>query len=237
MRIMKLKKAGIVTVAAVSAGVLAGGGVAFAASSSTPQYSACYKSSGSGLKALEWVTTSSKCPSGYTKITWNTTGPKGATGATGAKGATGPVGLPGESIGVTQTVPLNSSPTPLSSAWTQVIDTPAVKVTGAYYVTGDVVVGIKPDDQVVCEVGYPPSGHAATEEYTASNQGSASIWATIPVNAVVAAAVGQSFEVNCVSIGSDDAYEATLNAILISSDTGPDNGYPAGSPVGGILSK
>ncbi len=272
MRIMRLKKMGIVAVATVSAGVLAGGGVAFAAvrSSAPATISACYKSSGSGLKSLEWVKTSSTCPSGYTKITWNQQGIKGATGAAGAKGATGAAGAKGatgatgakgatgaagaagakgaagatgpagESLGLTATVPFNNNGTPLSSTSTDIIDTPAAKVAGTYYVTGDVVVGIQPNDQVDCQVGYPPSGTFGTQDYRASNQGNQAIWATISVNAVVTAAVGDYIEINCTSLstnGETDSYEAALNAILISSSTGPDNGYALVPPIGYSLNK
>jgi hypothetical protein len=260
MRSMRLKKMGIVTVAAVSAVVLAGGGAAYAAvrSSAPPTISACYKSSGSGLKALEWVKASSKCPGGYTKITWNQQGIQGArgtTGTTGAKGTTGPagpqgktgntgpqgpegpqgpVGPDGESLGITATVPYNSNGTPLTTSGAEVIDTPQLGTGGVYYVTADVVVGIQPNDQVTCQVGYPPEGKSAIEDYRASNQGSAGIWATIPINAVVATSKGDDIDINCTSQtdnGDTAYYEATLNAVLMGASAGPTNGYPDVPPI------
>jgi hypothetical protein len=97
-------------------------------------------------------------------------------------------------------------------------------------VSADVVVGIQPDDQVTCRVGNPSSD---TEDYRASNQGNAAIWATIPINAVVEAAVNDVIGVNCWSLSSNgktDFYEASLNAILIDTSAGPDNGLPVPAP-------
>jgi hypothetical protein len=77
---------------AVIVGVLmlfvVGGGYAVAASSGGSTIKACAKKKGGTLYT-------GKCHKGDKKLSWNTTGPKGATGAKGATGGTGAAGATG----------------------------------------------------------------------------------------------------------------------------------------------
>jgi hypothetical protein len=99
------RRAGVIGAAAVLA--MAGAGVAVAATSGGPVVNGvvqgCYDGGGN-LKVLLAGQTS--CDKGFTALTWNQTGPQGATGpagptgpagATGATGATGPAG-PGVTV-------------------------------------------------------------------------------------------------------------------------------------------
>ncbi len=87
------------TVTAAMAGVLLLGGGIAAASGVTLPFSGdgntidgCY-SSGGALKVL--TPSEPTCPSGYTPIQWNQTGPQGPQGPTGSPGPQGPTGPQG----------------------------------------------------------------------------------------------------------------------------------------------
>ena len=84
--------------AKVGAGFLAGallvGGGAFAATtiSSTDQINGCVNNT---TRVITLAPTSGKCPTGTRALTWNITGPQGATGAPGPAGPAGPAGVAG----------------------------------------------------------------------------------------------------------------------------------------------
>jgi hypothetical protein len=91
------RRAGVIGAIAVLA--LTCAGVAVAAASGGPVVNGviqgCYDSGGNLKVQLAGQTS---CDKGYTSLTWNQTGPQGATGLTGpagAVGATGPQGPPG----------------------------------------------------------------------------------------------------------------------------------------------
>lgn len=70
---------------------LAFGGIGAAVGADTTLY-ACEHNRAHTIK----MTTAAKtCPTGWTKISWNTAGPKGDTGLAGPKGDTGPAGTQG----------------------------------------------------------------------------------------------------------------------------------------------
>lgn len=73
-------------IGAVIGALLAGGGYAIAATTSTKTIHACVSKSSKAL------TVRSKCPKGTTALVWNQKGQHGATGKAGATGATGPAG-------------------------------------------------------------------------------------------------------------------------------------------------
>ncbi len=94
----KRVKIGLISAGAVATIALASGGAAYAlsASNSTGVQSngtiaVCIKNS----THVYYAMTGTSCASGYTRLTFNQTGPKGATGAAGAKGATGSKGATG----------------------------------------------------------------------------------------------------------------------------------------------
>lgn len=76
--------------AAAAAVLLFGGGVAYA---SIPGPNGviygCYKTSGPGQGALITIDSSASCPSGYTSLNWNQTGPQGPAGTNGTNGVSG----------------------------------------------------------------------------------------------------------------------------------------------------
>jgi hypothetical protein len=77
---------------------LLGGGVALAADTTTPSstvYTACVSTVGHALYSVTSDGTP-QCLGRDAKITWNQTGPQGATGAPGATGAQGPAGPKGD---------------------------------------------------------------------------------------------------------------------------------------------
>lgn len=84
--------------AIVAASILAGGAVGvIVGASSAPTIKACVTA---GTKVLRYTTAG--CATGEKLLTWNVTGPRGATGATGAQGpqgATGPQGPAGSGGG------------------------------------------------------------------------------------------------------------------------------------------
>lgn len=92
------RKLGLLAAAPVSA-VALGTGIAVAAGATLPfsgdgnAINGCY-SSGGALKVL--TPSEPTCPSGYTSITWNQTGPKGPPGPTGPQGPAGPQGPQGD---------------------------------------------------------------------------------------------------------------------------------------------
>jgi hypothetical protein len=97
----------VLTVAASAAAVLGGGSFALASdspastSAASTTYYACVLTTGSN-KSFPWhslwkeSTIPVVCPKGAFSISWNQTGPRGATGATGPTGATGAQGPKGD---------------------------------------------------------------------------------------------------------------------------------------------
>jgi hypothetical protein len=95
---MKIRKKLVLSAAALAAATMLGTGVAWAAGVTLPfsgdgnTINGCY-SSGGALKVL--TPSAPTCPSGYTPIHWNQTGPQGPAGPQGSQGDTGPAGPPG----------------------------------------------------------------------------------------------------------------------------------------------
>lgn len=79
-------------IAAVAALILVVlGGIAYASiPAADGTINGCYKNSGN--HDLVVVDSAASCPSGYTALNWNQTGPQGPQGATGATGPQGPAG-------------------------------------------------------------------------------------------------------------------------------------------------
>jgi hypothetical protein len=89
--LMSRRRAGLI--AGAAALLLAGGG--YAAASIPAEggiINGCYKNKDGSLRIID---SAASCPSGYTPINWNQTGPKGDTGPAGEDGAVGPAGPPG----------------------------------------------------------------------------------------------------------------------------------------------
>jgi Collagen triple helix repeat (20 copies) len=91
-------KVALIGASAVATIALATGGAAYAVAQSNitgvqsnGTIAACVKNS----THVYYAMTGSSCASGYTKLTFNQTGPKGATGAAGPKGSTGAAGATG----------------------------------------------------------------------------------------------------------------------------------------------
>jgi hypothetical protein len=72
----------------------------------------CYKITGQTKEVIVIDSPSETCPSSYTALNWNQTGPQGATGATGSTGPAGQAGAAGvsgyEIVQQDATVPANS---------------------------------------------------------------------------------------------------------------------------------
>lgn len=84
----------LVTLAAFCAVLAIGGSVALATvPDSGGVISSCYNKSGGALRVVDPAV--SKCSAGEQALTWNQTGPKGATGPQGPGGAQGRAGLDG----------------------------------------------------------------------------------------------------------------------------------------------
>jgi hypothetical protein len=105
---------------------------------------------------------------------------------------------------------------PLSGTLSGAVVTPAITTAGTYYVTGDVQVTIQPRDSVTCKINN------STATYSATNPGSANMWAVIPVNASVNAPADRIINIGCYSYaGNNQTYlnSATVNATLITNST------------------
>jgi hypothetical protein len=87
----------LITIAAAAAAVLGGGAFALASNASTPAAKSTVIKACENNKThvLSVQTRPHTCGKGYTSVTWNQTGPQGATGAAGKTGATGPQGSAG----------------------------------------------------------------------------------------------------------------------------------------------
>jgi hypothetical protein len=68
------------------------GGVGLAVGSDTTLYACVHNKA----QTIKMTTAAKACPSGYTKLSWNTAGPKGDTGTQGPKGEVGPAGPKGD---------------------------------------------------------------------------------------------------------------------------------------------
>jgi len=96
---MKTKKKLVLSASVVVTATLLGTSVAWAAGVTLPfsgdgnTINGCY-SSGGALKVL--TPAEPTCPSGYTSIQWNQTGPQGPQGPTGPQGPAGPQGPQGD---------------------------------------------------------------------------------------------------------------------------------------------
>jgi Collagen triple helix repeat (20 copies) len=219
-RLKSLGKGGYVAVGAVLGAALIGPTVALAASTPVTYYACVTTKTG----AIKVVSASTRCATGQSKISWNNTGPKGATGpagpkgatgatgatgptgpkgATGATGATGAPGPAGASTGVTNGVvwDVSGSPTPLTHAYTMVLYFVA-PVAGTYYLNASLGLTVAAGEEVTCDVG----GSDTTGGYTAAfyalpsvtdNQGTTSVITTIPLTASVTATAGQEIDLEC----------------------------------------
>jgi hypothetical protein len=94
---MRLMRRGRLSVLAAIAVGLAAGGVAYASiPGSGDVISGCYKKNGGALRVID-AGAGVTCNASETPLTWNQTGPKGATGDPGPSGPTGPKGPIGPS--------------------------------------------------------------------------------------------------------------------------------------------
>jgi Collagen triple helix repeat (20 copies) len=88
-----LLAAALVTAVALGTGIAVAAGVTLPFSGDGNTINGCY-SSGGALKVL--TPSEPTCPSGYTSISWNQTGPQGPPGPTGPQGPAGPQGPQGD---------------------------------------------------------------------------------------------------------------------------------------------
>jgi hypothetical protein len=203
--ISKLVAAGIATTSA------AGGGVAFASTAATsPTITACYKT-GTSPATLQRVS-SSTCPSGTTKLTWNQQGPVGPQG---------PAGPAGAAAGLTTSIAVGGADVVLTNTTeTKVIATPAAKQAGTYYVSATLSFLAPPADVIGCQspgvTGFLPF------TVTVPPVGSAYEFVTVPLNFAVSAAVGTPAQIVCKddSVSGAIFEDGVINATLIGSSTG-----------------
>lgn len=143
----------LAAVAVVCAVLVLGATTAIAADASAKAatvFHACLKDGKLSSVATKPVT----CASGFKAVSWDRTGPMGATGARGAKGAkgaTGPIG-PSNSFYAADSTPQSITPAPLS---------PVLSISlgaGTYVVNADVsfedVSPSNSSDLVVCDLSY-----------------------------------------------------------------------------------
>jgi hypothetical protein len=208
------------------------GGVALASDASTPTtINACYKPS-SAPSVLKRIAPTATCPTGYTGLTWNQTGPpgpqgpQGQTGATGPQGATGqqgpqgvpgqqgatgPQGPPGVSYGVAG---WNNTPFILNNVGYQVpvVQTAAMPLTATYYISASLDFVIDYNDSVYC---YPSvGGTGAVEVGPVDRTG----WYTIPIVGFASMGAGNVVKIMCSDANSDSSTyfeEATVTATMI----------------------
>lgn len=103
-----MRKPVVILVIALS--LIVGAGIAYASIPGPDGViHACYKNSNPAQGALIAIDSAASCPSGYTALNWNQTGPPGPAGATGSAGPAGADGVSGyESVTNATTIPANS---------------------------------------------------------------------------------------------------------------------------------
>jgi hypothetical protein len=221
---------------ATGVAVLTVGGIALASNQgSAPAIKACYQPS-SGPSTLKRIASTVKCPSGYSSLTWNqtgpagpqgpqgprgATGPQGTTGPTGPTGATGQPGPPGVATGTDGsnigpiTLGTSNSPQPL-------VSTQPVTVAGSYYVSASITVYIDAHDSIYCYVNGSPiltqAGLATDAEYY-----------SMAVVGAAYLAVGAEPQVLCSDTNADSATAflgGSMTATLINNPVQPGEALP-----------
>jgi hypothetical protein len=181
---------------------------------------ACYQTSASP-STLKHVPSSAKCPSGYSSLTWNQVGPKGATGPkgpTGPPGATGPQGPAGISMGTsgssTTSVPLDQA-----AVLTPVMSAAVAPASGTYYVSASVQLIVGQGDTVTCILyDNGVQGSFATVGPVASAS-----YETIPLTAAMTISAGDKPAVYCADYTSSTGtsfYDGGITGTLITSAAG-----------------
>ena len=212
-------------IAAVAAFVvLAGGGAAFAlttspGTSAAGEISACYLNTGKPGKAvLEHIASNATCPHGYKKISWNAKGPMGSTGNRGPKG---PAGVT-EGLTVTSAASVNFATADTNYT---VLTSPAAQVAGNYYVTASIRMVISAGAQVGCNISGQPGNDGST-----ATQGPASGSITLPIVQAVLLPAGGTITVICADskTNSGNFVSGGLNAILVNNSVSASAVQPAG---------
>ena len=197
------------------------GASALTSSTTAGQIKACYPT-GTGLKAMNHIATSSACPTGYLSLTWNKVGPQGPQGVQGPKGVQGPQGVQGPagiSVGASGTsatsVPLNKVET-----LTPVLSTAAAPQGGTYYVNASVMLVVAQGDTVVCVMS---GANGETGAFSTVGPVANQTYETLPLSQNVALNAGGSATVECTDYTSNAAtsfYDGGITATLINSSTG-----------------
>jgi len=226
---------------AAALAVTTAGGVALASDAGSPAtINACYKPS-SAPSTLKRIASTATCPTGYTSLTWNQTGPQGPKGQTGQQGpqgtpgqqgpqgvpgqqgATGPQGPPGVSVGVSG---YNLVFEGLSTTPQVVVLAAALPVSATYYVSASITVKVVAGDSVSC-YAMPDGqsdpvtvGGASTDQYY-----------TIPIVWFDAMTAGYSPSILCYDSQADSRtlFESgTMTATVIDNSASFINpGHPA----------
>jgi hypothetical protein len=126
-----MKKIYLVALAVLALGIV--GAVAYASIPGPDGViHACYKNSNPAQGALIAIDSSASCPSGYTALNWNQTGPTGSAGTNGTNGTNGVSGY--EIVHQQVTLPYN-----VGNATTFVVSCPTGKVplAGGYKLNPD----------------------------------------------------------------------------------------------------
>jgi hypothetical protein len=96
MKASRIVITGAAALALVAGGTAAGAAIAGPVGSDGTIHGCYYGADKSGSSQLVLQNTGTSCPKGSTAITWNQTGPQGATGPQGPQGAAGPKGDKGD---------------------------------------------------------------------------------------------------------------------------------------------
>jgi hypothetical protein len=185
------------------------GASALTSSTTAGQIKACYPT-GTGLKVMNHIATSSACPTGYSSLTWNKVGPQGPQGVQGPAGIS--VGASGTSA---TSVPLDTAQT-----LTPVLSTAAAPQGGTHYVNASVMLVVAQGDTVVCVMsGANGESGAFSTVGPVANQ----TYETLPLSQNVALNAGGSATVECTDYTSNAAtsfYDGGITATLTNSSTG-----------------
>jgi hypothetical protein len=221
----------VTSAAAVAAGVVGFGGYAIAATSSS-EIHACYQT-----KSPHTLVKDTKCPSGYTALSWSITGPQGPAGKTGAEGARGPAGPkglagpqgmtgatgetgqqgpPGTSVGVTWS---SSTAVLLTTALVSetVMTSPVVPQAGDYYVSASVEGVVAQGDGFSCIVyDSNAAAYSGAEPVQVTSDQSLAVVGSVDVPA------GGTISIDCLDYNGDTGTEFFAGeavATLIDSST------------------
>src|SRR5207302_3617488 len=130
-KIKMTKRMGVI--GAMTAAALLIGGIAFASiPGSDGVIHGCFKTANPGKGALIAIDSAATCPSGFTALNWNQTGPTGPQGPQGPAGPPGPVNVTVVNSPANATIPAGSYNQATASCLPG-----QIAIAGGYFVNGN----------------------------------------------------------------------------------------------------